>query len=91
MYILYIRQADRATGVLYPRLKVFIPVVYRFSLLYAFSYSLGGERQDPVSGSPGLALSPLLQHGSDPQNLRNAYYISSRAIIEKLGSSEVDL
>ena len=30
-------------------------------------------------------------HGSDPQNLRNAYYINSRAILEKPEFTHVDL
>ena len=35
--------------------------------------------------------SPLVVLGSDPENLRNAYYISSRAILEKPDFPYVDL
>ena len=60
------------------------------SCLYSNEIEGFGHRSNISQGTAGPSSGVPFHSLSDPENLRNAYYVTSRAILEKLRFSHVD-
>jgi hypothetical protein len=68
----------------------FIVLPQTLSCLYSNEIGGFGHRSEISQGTAGPSSGVPFHSFSDPENLHNAYYVSSRAILEKPRFSHVD-